>query len=148
MSIILHPTKGVNPFLTVCERCGKDIGLILVGRRDKIRQCGGCKQHLIGFREMEPCPSCGDRGPHAYVKTLQEGDKLPGGLCDECDKEVREHNEIVRQGGVHWKCKECKRGGVIRPSDFAAKVREAANVPAPNPVGVEFEKCAEHQTSD
>lgn len=151
----IHPTQGVNPHLTFCfcSRCGKDVNeLILIGNHDDLRKCASCGSGLIGMRRNDPCGKCGDTGPHELIRKIDEGERLPASqLCDDCKKEMVEHAEIVRQGGVYWKCEECNRSGVIRPGEFSNSVRSAHarhhGVPTwDKPCGIGFRKCSEHTT--
>lgn len=135
--ILLHPTKGVNPYLTYCPRCGGDgRDLILVGRKDSVNECRACKLTVFGGG---PCPKCGMSTE--FVRKMEDREKLPGGLCEACEKEEAEHEAAVAEGGVYFKCADCGVRGVIKASaPFAAKVREAHGIAAPKPCGVEFTK--------
>lgn len=145
--ITLHPTRGVNPKLTYCPRCGGEANeLLLIGNREYIRKCRGCGQMLIGFATMEACPGCHDRGPHEVYKRIGEHDKLPASQpCDACKEEMKQHAEIVANGGVYWQCDECGRRGVIKAeSPMSAAVRNQMKIEAPEPCGIKFEKCKSH----
>jgi hypothetical protein len=82
------------------------------------------------------------------VEPVPEG-KLPATeYCDSCKDELTEWYEIVKKGGVLFKCAECRAEGVIRPCDYAKMIRAELGVKAPDPCGVEFESCVQHQTED
>jgi hypothetical protein len=139
-NIILHKEKGVNPKVALCERCGKDWGLLLLGVYDiqwKCTKCGAL--HIGGHSEPKECGKCGNvtlinKGPY-------EGRDIVSGLCKKCEKELQEHHDIVAAGGVYWNCSNCKANGVIKAtSPFAKEVRKAHGVTAPKPCGVEFNK--------
>lgn len=122
--ITLHPTKGVNPRLTICPRCGKDgPELVLMGTRDYFVTCPSCGMRGYGGFNQETCPNCkahvsGHRTP------IEDHEKIPGSLCDDCKNEIKHHRELVEAGGVYWKCNDCHREGVIkRTSKFAQHVR-------------------------
>lgn len=148
MSITLHPTLGVNPHMTVYTKCGKDIGIAMIGTRTAILQCNQCGRKTIGHRQHEPCPECKSTFNFTKLGEVGEHDKLPGGLCDDCAKEAKEFAEIVSKGGVYFRCANCNATGVIKGHTKLAKaVRKAHKLPAPAPCGIEFENCAQHTPS-
>ena len=145
--IHLDPVHGVNAHLCYCPRCGGESNeLMLIGNRKRIYKCKACNTALIGFRQNEPCGKCKDPGPHEFMKSIEEGDKLPGHEpCDSCKKEMEQHQAIVQAGGVFWKCNECNRQGVIKAeSPISEIVRQKMGIKAPEPVGIEFEHCKQH----
>lgn len=155
MSITLHPTRGLNPHLTFCSRCGRETNeLILIGNRDDLRKCASCGSGLIGMRRNDPCGKCGNTGPHELIRKIDDNERLPASqLCDDCKKEMEENSEIVRQGGVYWKCEECNRSGVIRPGSYASSVRAGVARQKgvelwTEPCGIGFNKCAQHQLKE
>jgi hypothetical protein len=122
-SIRLHPEKGLNPKLTYCPRCGGEgRDLMLIGTRENVFQCGYCKITIFGHTVSEPCPKCQDRGPHTFVRKIEDHEKLPGGLCLPCEKETTEHDKVVAEGGIHFTCSDCKKGGVIKASAPLSKI--------------------------
>jgi len=153
--IELHPTLGVNPRMTFCPRCGGDgPELVLVGRDNAKYTCPECGAVHLGRPDNVPeqlyrgCQKCGSRYDRGWERReLSEFEKLPGSLCADCEKEIEEHQELVAQGGVYWRCAECGKQGVIRAGDYASAVRESAKIAAPDPVGVEFERCSEHEAN-
>lgn len=145
--ITLHPTLGVNPHLTYCPRCGGDTNeIMLIGTRTTIRKCAGCGIKIYGHGWVEPCPKCKHKGPHDQVGRIMENDKLPGStVCDACAKELAAFRKVVDKGGVYFYCAECKHSGVIKASAaFSKAFRRHHNIAAPNPIGVEFDKCSQH----
>ncbi len=139
MSIKLHKTKGLNPKLTYCPRCGEDGDeLILLGATDRIYKCTYCGMRSIGKR-LSKCPECGRNSWHK-VGTVGEYDKLPSShLCAKCEKELAEHKAIVDAGGIYWKCKDCRAEGVIKTGRYADSIREHLHISS-GPCGVEFDK--------
>ena len=125
-SIPLHPEKGVNPRLTFCPNCGGEgREIMLIGNREKVYKCAFCHVTIFGHRQSEPCPKCKDLGPHEFVRKIEDEERLPGGLCEACEKEKNEHDAVVAAGGIHFKCASCKITGVIKASSELAKtVRE------------------------
>jgi len=134
MSIRLHKEKGLNPHMTVCERCGDDIGIALLGASDTKYECQDCGQIMIGKRK---CPKC-----KTYAKkigVLEKWVKLPGGLCEKCTTEITQFEEVVKAGGIYLKCKDCNMSGVLKGEHpMAMEVRK--DVPAPDPIGIELDK--------
>jgi len=122
--IQLHPTKGVNPRLTICPRCGKDgPELILMGIRDYYQTCPSCDTRSYGGFDRGTCPKCkahvsGNKTP------IGEHERIPGSLCKECEDVIKLHRELVEAGGVYWKCNDCHGEGVIKgTSEFAQHIR-------------------------
>jgi hypothetical protein len=156
MSILLHPTTGVNPHLTYCTRCGGDVNmLMLLGNQNHVYKCRYCRK--IGFGSpsgypKDECPdgystSAGGFKHHdwEFQRELEDHEKLPGGLCDTCIAEIEEHKKIVAAGGIYWRCLKCKKEGVIRAgNEFVVSVRRAHKLDEPDtdgvykPCGVEF----------
>lgn len=137
MNLILHPEKGVNPRLTVCVRCGKENGLILLGKWDRNFRCAACDTITIGAQRHK-CDKCG--GTRGEMEPIDDNARVPSGLCTECEAEVKEHAAIVAAGGVYWQCEDCKRSGVIKPSPFANDVRKQHGLTNGEPCGVAFNK--------
>lgn len=57
-SIVLHPTLGVNPRLsvTICRLCGKEEegkDLFLLGNKDYVADCPGCGAKVYGGMDKE-----------------------------------------------------------------------------------------------
>lgn len=145
--IPLHPTRGLDPHLMTCRRCGKGTSGMTVGHlkafvdnRDNIVACYAA----IGFnrRDMEEAnPKL--RG--LQTRDVREYETVyDNEPCDECKAEITEHSAIVAAGGIYWKCQECHQEGVIRPSEYATAVRESVNIAAPAALGMGFDTCIEH----
>lgn len=139
MSIRLHKEKGVNPRLTVCYKCGESVGVALLGCRDFKEVCLACGMAYIGGRKNrgDSCQGCGS--DDFKREEIGEFEKIPD-ICDSCEKEVEDHREFVREGGIYWKCVDCGATGVIKNSPFAVSVREQLGVKPPDPCGIEFTK--------
>jgi len=145
-SIQLHPTLGVNPKLTICTRCGKDGDeLILIGAKEWLVQCDNCHIKIYGGG---PCPSCKSTRV-SRIRKIGEHERLPStSPCKECRKELSVHAEMVRQGGVFFKCKGCGVDGVVKPTAELAKlVRKKMAIAPPDPVGVELGTCPNCEAS-
>jgi hypothetical protein len=138
VNIPLHPEKGVNPHMTYCPMCNGDgPDLLLVGRDDGVYECSSCHVMQFGRGRDHKCGSCGER-LGARVRSLKDGERLPGSLCAKCEAEAKAHAEIVAAGGVYWRCTNCRKGGVIKPNAYTKQVRDERNVQPPAPLGVEF----------
>jgi len=141
--LLLHQTKGVNPKLTICAWCGKDVSVALLGAHEGVYECRQCKRTHIGGRPKS-CP-CGARDYGNFVKTrnIGEYEKLNiGELCDDCSKKKEEHDRVVAEGGIYWKCAECHSAGVIKADAPLSKdVREQMGIQPPKPCGIEFDKA-------
>jgi len=136
----LHNEKGVNPRLTVCRNCGKDVGVALLGAIESIYECSHCRAHCIGGRPAyDVCTACGFHGGFTFVRKVEEQEKLPVELCDDCKKNEEACAAAVAEGGVYWKCSSCGSQGAIKSTaPLAQAVRKQAGIETPKPVGVEF----------
>jgi hypothetical protein len=142
MSITLHPSLGVNPRLVICRRCGSDTNeLILLGIKNRVGKCSACGAKVIGgMNSGGTCPACNQRASLVDTKELRDHEKLPVGLCASCEVEMKEHAAIVADGGVYWRCKDCRASGVIKAESAAAKaIREGEKVAAPEPPCIELD---------
>jgi NMD protein affecting ribosome stability and mRNA decay len=139
--LTLHPTLGVNAHLTFCRRCGGDAGeLMLIGNRPNVYRCDRCETTIFGHRQSDPCPKCGRKFSFTFVRKIEENERLPAsGLCDKCDKEVKEYAQIVADGGVYFRCFAGHTGVVKAGAPLSIAVRQQSGIEAPNPVGVEVE---------
>lgn len=150
MSIVLHSTKGVNPRVTVCRNCGKDVGIALLGARDGVYTCTQCDAKSVGGRPGKDrpghlgacvCPSCGARDSYVKERTLEDHEKLPIDLCDDCIKAEEACQQVVKEGGIFWRCVDCKSTGAIKgDAELAKQVRKEMGIPAPKPCGIEFSR--------
>ena len=135
-SISLHKIKGLNPHLSICYKCGKDNGeIILLGNNDSLNRCNNCDIQQIGRGK---CTNC-EANNWSFIRNIDEEEKLPWNLCKECESEKKEHEAIVADGGIYWKCSNCNSNGVIKKtSPICQEVRRQMNIDLPNPCGVEF----------
>jgi hypothetical protein len=141
-SIELDPKAGVNPRLTFCPRCGGDSNeLVLLGARKFKRICScGCVN--FGARGGDKCGKCGEGLSHARREEIKEHDRLPAlGLCETCKEDEAMLKEVVTQGGIYWKCKDCHASGAIKGEHpIAQMVRWKMKIETPKPCGIEFSK--------
>lgn len=142
----LHSTLGVNPRLTVCRRCGGDGDeLMLLGSQNTKCECAHCGVVFYGNpdgKARDICPKCGRAANWINRQELTPNERIPApDYCDKCKAELAEHKQIVAEGGIYWRCKDCGRAGVIRKNEFCDRVRERVKIAAPEPIGVEFSKA-------
>ena len=108
----LHKEHGVNPYLVKCVRCGADTQQIA----------------LLGSQVPKPEQIIDGR----YIIT--------GDICDECKEEIDKFAEMVKCGGIYWKCKDCHVSGVIKPGPDADNIRKEVGIEAPEACGVILSK--------
>ena len=138
-SLMLHPERGINPRMMVCECCGKDAGIVLLGIHEKVYKCVDCGQLHIGKPPLG-CQRC--KSNVKYDRVLNEYERIPNGLCDDCKNKKNECDEVVKEGGVYWRCKKCGSTGAIKKENELSKiVREKLGVETPKPCGVELDEC-------
>jgi hypothetical protein len=136
-SIALHPKLGLNPHMTVCPRCGKDgPEILLLGIVNSIYFCRGCDIKFVGHK----CPKCGTTCGLEKVRALEESERLRGSVCDSCREKQASAAAAVEDGGVYWRCADCKSEGAIRKNDFTERVRlvHGKGTRYEGPCGVEF----------
>jgi rubrerythrin len=140
--ITLSKDRGINPRMSTCVRCGSDgTTLALIGDSDHLFDCRACGKKVLGKKRQRKCPGCGVKGSLAYDRRLGESEPIPMGLCQTCEDSDKELEEVVKEGGVYWKCADCDRSGALRAqSQLAQAVRKQLGVEAPNPAGCEFTK--------
>lgn len=155
--MILHKTKGVNPRMTVCYRCGKDAeSIILLGKNDKKVTCSNCGTINYGCNKHDKCNKCGFKMYNSEQEEIGEYEKIPV-LCSECEKEIESFKNVVSSGGIYFKCNECGQSGVIKKSDYSMYIR-GIHTKNSNDIydkedefgkylscGIEFNSCKEHQ---
>ena len=95
-SILLSPKHGVNPSIAHCECCGKDYGLVLMGKLKGDKEAP--KEVMYGF--CEDCQKVIDQGGVLIVEVKDgEEEKNPKnpyrtGRIAGCSKQYRERNDI------------------------------------------------------
>lgn len=143
-TIPLTKDGGLDPRLTFCPRCKCDTNEIVIGDNRLITHNNGETAITPRTRVNQTIKKLGWSRSDCRVGILPEGKVPATDYCDSCKEELEEYSSIVKNGGVYWRCQTCSREGVIKPSEYADLVREAANIPAPDPCGVEFTSCNEH----
>ena len=129
--------------MTYCTRCGGEANeLILLGAVETIYTCNGCGANHIGRPERDKCGRCGHVGGFTPQRKVEDHERLPAqDICDKCKEEIKSFHEEVERGGVFWKCKDCKKEGVMKATaQYSILVRKAMKIEAPAKCGVEFDK--------
>lgn len=167
MSIPISRDGGLEPHLTYCPRCGGETPELTIGVAYWLTWEGPISNEY-GFNRGQKIGvyNRGRRSP--LLKTMglehvpnwlgrvhvERHEKLPASEpCDECKAEIEEHKQIVKDGGVYFKCAECGRDGVIKDSPFARRVREISvdvgrSKNVHKPCGIQFVKCTEHAVEE
>lgn len=150
--ILLHKEHGVNPRVTVCEDCGVDIGVIMLGIREWKGRCEPCNTNAYGVgKRGTKCAMCGEYLTDC-VK-IERNETVPVGHCKSCETKrdalQKELREVIDGGGIHFKCDECGARGAIRKSPPVDAVRAEAlekgkipNIDAE--FGIQLASCVEH----
>jgi hypothetical protein len=143
----LDEEKGLNPRMAICTRCGEDVGVVLLGAESNKYTCPECDALHYGRPDAKPkwknlrvCQMCEHPFDSSWKKeAIEEWEKIPSpDPCDECVKKEAEAVQMVKEGGVYWRCTACGSEGVVRPgSELAKAVRASTGVSAPDPVGLE-----------
>jgi len=144
-SIPLSKEGGLEPHLMSCPRCGGDFSGITVGVLREATLSNGQKAYYNSGSKAKM--EKGLPAPLKVVSTrhVEEGERVKANEpCDKCMEEINHHADIVKNGGVYFKCLECGCDGVIKKSPFTDRVRAHTGIDVPNPVGVSFENCSEH----
>lgn len=136
--MLLHKEHGVNPRLTFCPQCGGEGNeIVMLGADDGIYSCIACDQKHIGRPKNRTCQACG--GVVEFERTVEQHERLPGSICDECQERNRVVEEEVVRGGIYWRCADCGSEGAFRAeSPISIAVREQTGIAAPDPVGLEM----------
>lgn len=138
-SVLLHPTKGLNPRDAVCPRCGQKHGKVMLGMREYAGICQDCNVFNIGLRKgATECDTCGSE--NIEVKRIPEKMPLPQ-LCQTCEAEIAMQESILTAGGVLWQCEDCgNTGSVAAGHPLAIETRRQTMKPAPEPCGALLDK--------
>ena len=158
-SISLNDKGGVEPHMTACEACGEEYGLTVgVLRRAQYRMPDGTERWAFADRSRvhktkRVMDKIGAVRLTDWEHVPEDERVIKLGLCGECDKpaDVMDEPEIaeaINEGGVLWRCLECRQGGAIKYSEstkeFCDAAREQNGVEFGQPCGVEFDKCEQH----
>jgi len=141
MTLYLHPKRGINPRMMFCQICGGDYnGIAMIGNRNWKSSCGSCNTVGYGMSANDKCPSCGHVGFDNKVE-LDEFERIPSNEpCDKCkesmETSLREIDEVIKAGGIAWKCGKGHFGALRAESELAKDVRKEMNIAPPEPCGI------------
>lgn len=147
-SIPLEPGDNpLHPRLTTCPICGDEGTGLVIGAIRKVElngkwyyaQVGSAhkvKKELIGAGLMH-------YGESLHWEKLEENEKVPDSEpCKKCQDQISIEHEVIKAGGIYFKCSKCGIHGVIKAgADVSKGVREHSGIKAPNPVGIDFDGC-------
>jgi hypothetical protein len=139
-SILLHPTKGVNPRLCFCPHCMRDGDIIMLGAREYGGRCPSCNMLHIGIRN-EPetkCTSCGHQG--LQIMPIPDEARIPV-ICDECRAGLQKAKELLDAGGCEWRCEDCNRSGIIEHTHPIAEALRKSHPPGQRGVILTKAEC-------
>lgn len=135
-----------------CPRCGREVPeRVEITYQTIKRRCPNCGAIHYGLPEKRgrarACSNCEclyNRKTWEVMPT-EEWEKLPmAAPCRVCQLELSMMEEVVRKGGVYWRCAKCGNCGVIAAENELAKtLRKASKTPAPEAIGIELdpEQC-------
>jgi hypothetical protein len=149
--VTLHRDKGVNPFLTICRACGKDVGLVLVGVREWVDTCDKCGMKHYGGADNRECKGCKEHGATFTRRKLEEREKIPIEICDDCRKSEKDFDEKLEamarkeapNGAILFRCKCGNKGLIGGHAEIAKLVREKLNIKPPALCGVDLDECTD-----
>ena len=129
----------------MCNYCGKilDTEVEIKDGEDFKYQCSKCGIFILGSAGAKECYSCG--GEMIELGKISDTETI-GIICQECqkriDKQMEEHKQIVKDGGIYFRCLKCKTRGVIKPNNkICQETRERLEVDISEPCGIEIDSC-------
>jgi len=150
-NIPISKERGLDPHLTICPSCGGDGDAITVGIIRKATLPNGQTVYANQGQTTKTGRDLVNKGiinsPYDLAwETITDPNEriISSQPCRKCIEHINEMEQIVKEGGVYFKCKECQQDGVIKKNKFTNRVREHTGIEAPDPCGVEFNYCVEH----
>ena len=142
-NIPLNREGGLEPHLCTCPSCNKDTQELTIGVLYKAEYEG---QTIYADRDSRAKTRRELGNPDIDWIHVKENERVPGNLCADCEQHFKAVKEEVAAGGIHFKCKECGwEGALKKDSGIAKDVRKHSGIQAPDPVGLEFESCEQHE---
>ena len=129
---------------THCPYCKNDMPEVVYVRDNKHKhKCLHCGySFLLSIEKGASRPMCLSVNIE-YKGVVGVDDKVPSfSICDNCHQ--IKFRDLVRSGGIYWKCGDCGGKGAYSPMHpLAAEIREEAGVMPPREVGIDFtiENC-------
>ncbi len=146
--IPIHPDRGIDPHLTFCPRCGGEGRGLTIGHLKKAEVEPGKYVYANRGQTHKTRKELEKQGYHGHLhwEDVDEYEKVPDSdVCKKCEEEQDEWKAEIDRGGIYWQCASCSLRGVIKHNaEICRTVREQMKIPAPQPCGLEFEKCEEH----
>lgn len=129
-----------------CPVCQKALGTVKTGLTH-IYECTRCHNSFLGAIWPGICPMCRAKAADLkFIRRLGDTEPIPTEMCPDCQAAYAARREelaqAVRGGGVEFLCMDCGTSGVFAATtDFAKRVREETNKPAPEAVNVTIRGC-------
>ncbi len=156
MSLSLtHPTKGLDLHFTFCPLCKQLAEELTVGA---VLKYFTKDDTFLGYGHPGGVLAMALIENEVEYKTgpVRDAERLPGSKpCPNCEayiaQQQAEFEREVQLGGVKWHCESCGKAGIIIHNDragFSVKMRAAAAVYPPEPLGIVFTRCNQHACED
>ena len=108
MGIPLHSTRGLDPHLTFCPRCGGEGTGLTRGALVKYKLPDGRILIAQAGQGGKAAEDAGVQLNNCKKLEIKEGERVPDNEpCAACKKELDAHAGWVARGGIYFKCKEC-----------------------------------------
>jgi predicted RNA-binding Zn-ribbon protein involved in translation (DUF1610 family) len=135
-----------------CPRCGEDTKAVAMGEIRKATLSNGQLVYAQKGREAKMQADLVVKNMVAQGESLtwidlEPDERVPdNSVCEKCANELSEWADMVKRGGVYFKCRECGANGIVHAgTELAEQVRESQKIAAPAPVGMEFAACEQHK---
>ncbi len=146
--------RGLDPHLTSCPVCTGDAEELTIG--EVVKYFGKESDQLLGYGHPGGVLAellIQKEVPYR-VEPVSGAERVPAsGPCPDCAADILHQNlefeDVVKGGGIHWRCEACHSYGVIVEGDsrgFSAAVRRGAGVLPPNQIRVTFTNCIQHES--
>lgn len=135
--LMLHPEKGMNPRRTICARCNAPTPeILLLGVHDQWDECDRCDRQYIG--DPKAARACCGTGKLNSKGSHPVNLPVPGAICETCENEMQQFDEVVKAGGLYFQCIDCGKAGVIKRNDWTLAFKKEMKMEEDEVAGVEF----------
>ena len=132
---------SLEPHICICVNCGNDTGELSIGVLYK----ADYKNKVVYADRNSRGRTNKQVGYNLEWIHVKENEKVATGFCEECQDNLDAMADMVRAGGVFFKCEECQQEGAIQARHpLSAEVRKQLGIAAPDPCGIKYVSCAEH----